>query len=128
MRRRYKVSILYGILGSIGLILFALIWANRNLSFIIPNGPFAQSFSDGIYPDHSKDIEKWFYQTLSKGASQGVASDVLKSSFSIDLTSGNPFIIVRSTSVAGGQSTSITLRFSSTGFEEVHVTQRWVYY
>jgi hypothetical protein len=129
MTRRKRFLIVGGLLVGVGLAIYAWVWSHRDVSFILPTGPFARHFEQGMYPNHAKDIEEWFAGVLPHGTSKEAAKRILAASFSVDLTSGRWTVVHRSSLfMAGGCSTRVILRFDKDGgFEEVHVDQQWAY-
>jgi hypothetical protein len=126
MTRRRRSLVVGGLLVSIGVAISAWLWSQRNVDFILPTGPSARHFAEDLYPNYAQDIESWFVDTLPRAISKEGARDILGASFSVDLTSGHPILIHRSSSMAGGCWTKVTLRFDH-GYEGAHVDQHWAF-
>ena len=127
MKRHTQFLIVGVLFVATGLAIYAWVWSHRDVSFIIPTGPFARHFERGMYPNHSKEIEKWFDGALPRGTSKEAARRILGTSFLVDLTSGHSTVIHRSSGMAGRCFTEVTLRFNHGGFEGAHVDQHWSY-
>jgi hypothetical protein len=96
-------------------------------SSIIADGPFATR-SLSLFPHDKSGIERWFLAELPLGTPRESARDILRKSFSVDLTTGRMVQICASGSLAGGGSTSVQLHFDRRGcFQGVTVTSQYEY-
>jgi hypothetical protein len=106
------------------------IWNGYHDTKIIANGPFASRFPSLYpdYPEHKKEMERWFLDEIPPGTPREEARRVLGKSFTVDLTSGRLIVIDEVGTAAGGSTTSVRLHFDERGkLVSVEVEQQWAY-
>lgn len=106
------------------------VWKGYHDTIIITGGPFDSQFPS-LYPntpEKKQEMERWFLNVIPQGTPREEARRSLSGSFSSDLTTGKKTVIDESGSIAGGESTSVTILFDSRGrVRSVEVNQHWVY-
>jgi hypothetical protein len=93
---------------------------------IIVGGPFVSQFPhlDPNAPTQKKEIESWFLKVIPPGTPGRQAREILRKSFTADLTTGRWVTIEEDACLAGGSFTKVKLHFNARGeFESVEVNQ-----